>query len=517
MSPANQDAREILVNRVRSWTIPVGVLIVMIVVGTVCMAGQPKAIDAAATVDQQEKAAQAEKAAEEAEEAAERARLNRVEIEDPFTPRYIVESIEVRGNTKSRGDMIISQLLLKPGETLDQEKVQESRIRLLSTGYFKDVRMSLEKGTERGRVKLVIEVDERNTIIIDDLFFGWSQTNPFWGGLGISDINFLGRGLVLSGAAVASKYQQAYRLGIFWPSVFNSRFQAGVTALVSLGEERALKDKIASCSGPTCIPPCANLGQNDIDLSYLRAGADIDLGIRLDRIHRLLLNVHAEHIDAEVGEGEWCANHPFNGYIRPGQSTYSSLTLRFERDTRDDFFLPTHGMHLVVSIELASKIFGSDYEFSKYLIKYEHSFPAFLDHAVRLSVVGGLIQDVGEKGSPFFSRFFVGDYAFFLINKDSLPRNLELNFSEVVDYGDLMASLTAEYDVPLWSRGKFFYRGYVYGAVNFSVVTKAAFLASEDEWSGRTKRPVSFDLGFKVDTPVGLFTLSLGYIMDMVF
>ena len=83
--------------------------------------------------------------------------------------------------------------------------------------------------------------------------------------------------------------------------------------------------------------------------------------------------------------------------------------------------------------------------------------------------------------------------------------------------GDLMASLTAEYDVPLWSDGRFFYRGYVYLAGNFSVVTKASFLASKEEWSGRTKRPFSFDLGFKVETPVGLFTLSLGYIMDLVF
>jgi hypothetical protein len=175
-------------------------------------------------------------------------------------------------------------------------------------------------------------------------------------------------------------------------------------------------------------------------------------------------------------------------------------------------------MHLVISVELASKIFfGSDYEFSKYMVKYEHSFPAFLDHAFRVSVVGGLIQDVGEQGSPFFKRFFVGDYAFFQVDKDSLPRNLELNFSEVVDYGDLMASISAEYDIPLWSRGKFFYRGYVYAAANFSYVTKADFLASEDEWSGRTKRPVSMDIGMKVDTPIGLFTFSLGYVFDLVF
>ena len=446
--------------------------------------------------------------AQVAETATGEAAATRVELEDPFKPSYILESVEVRGNHKTFGELIRSYVQLKPGETLDPEKVEISRIRLLALGYFKDVHMSLEKGSERGRVKLVVEVDERNTIIIDDLFGGFSKTNPFWGGVGVSDINFLGRGLVLSGAFVASEYQQAYRLGAFWPSVFNTNLQAGVEALVSLGEERALASRVQDC----------DLDQN---LKYLRAGGVLSLGMRVDRIHRINFELHGEHIEDTSERGNWCDDpdpHPFDGYLRTGQSTFWSLTFRFERDTRDDFFLATRGMHLVISVELASKIFfGSDYEFSKYMIKYEHSFPAFSNHAFRVSVVGGLIQDVGGQGSPFFKRFFVGDYAFFQVEKDSLPRNLELNFSQVVDYGDLMASVSAEYDIPLWSRGKFFYRGYVYAAANFSYVTKADFLASEDEWSGRTKKPVSMDIGMKVDTPIGLFTFSLGYVFDLVF
>jgi len=473
--------------------------------------GQP------ASAVQEDEEEQRRLAAEQAEEARERAEQNRLGMEDPFRPRYILEAVQVEGNQKTRGDLIISLLLLKPGEVVDQLKVEESRIRLLATGYFHRVNMRLAKGSARGRVRLIVSVSERNTIIIDDLFFGWSSTNTFWGGLGVSDINFLGRGLVLSGAAVGSENQQAGRLGLFWPSVMNSRFQAGFNTLFTRGREIAQASRIAECSAGSCPVACQALGQSDISLPYWRAGGEALFGVRLDRSHSLLLTFHAEHIEADLDANESCPNHPFNGYIRPGASTYSSLKLRFERDTRDDFFLPRHGMHLVVSVELASKVFGSDYEFSKYLVKYEHSFPAFLDHAFRLSVTGGLIQDVGERGSPFFTRFFVGDYAFFLINKSSLPRNLELNFSEVFDYGDLMASLTAEYDVPLWSDGRFFYRGYVYLAGNFSVVTKASFLASKEEWSGRTKRPFSFDLGFKVETPVGLFTLSLGYIMDLVF
>jgi outer membrane protein assembly factor BamA len=437
---------------------------------------------------------------------------------DPFKPIYLVESIDIEGDPKTTREVVLSHIHFKVGDALEEEKVELSRIRLLALGYFREVEMRLRRGSERGKVRVVIRLLERNSIIIDDLFMGYSRTNEFWGGLGVSDINFAGLGLALSGAFVASADQQAARLGVFWPSILGTRFQAGVQALFVHGRERALLDAIEDAAGQR---PGHCAFDRPLDLPYLRAGGLVNLGIRLDPEHRISLALQTEHVEADLYvpsvDGQPCGNYPFQGYIRNGQSTLSSLTFKFERDTRDDYFMPTRGMHLVVSIELGSKIFGSDYEYSKYMIFFEHSFTLWLDHVLRLSVLGGLIQDVGAAGSPFFKRFFVGDHALFLIDKGSLPRNLDVNFSEVVDYGDLLGSVEAEYDVPLWSGGSYFYRGYFYAALNFCYVTKASFLASKDEWSGRTKRPVSFDLGLKFDTPIGLFTLALGYIMDVAF
>jgi len=451
-----------------------------------------------------------------AQDEQEEAALNRVVMDD-FHPRYIIESIEVRGNTKTRGNLIISYLSFLPGETLSEEDVEISRIKLLALGYFRDVQMRLERGGKRGMVKLIVEVEERNTIIIDNLFIGYSDTNPFWGGLGISDINFLGLGMALSGAGVASENQWGLRLGMFWPSIFGSRFSAGLRVVVADGQERKLLKKIELPDDPTN----ACFFDEDQVLDYFRGGAILSAGLNLDRRHRVAFELHVEHINTNFNEpydaGQVCSNYPFSGYLRPGQSTLSSFVFQFERDTRDDFFLPSQGMHLIVSVELASQVLASDYEYSKYMVSYQHFFRLWLDHVLHFNLVGGLIQDVGKNGSPFFNRFYVGDYAMFLIQKDSLPRNLDLNFSEVVDYGDVLFSASLEYDVPLWGRGDFFYRGYLYAAFNFSYVTKAEFLAVDDEWSGRAKRPMSLDLGIKFDTPIGLFTLSAAYWMDVVF
>lgn len=434
--------------------------------------------------------------------------------EDPFDPRYQIEAIEVRGNTVTRTDLILSYLELQAGDLLNQRLVELSRFRLLALGYFKDVRMRLERGTGRGLVRLVVEVEERWTIIIDDIFVGTSDANTFWGGLGVSDINFLGLGMVLSGAFVASENQYAGRLGAFWPSVLGTRFSAGLMGYGANAREMALAEYIPDSSVAGC-----DFTQNET-LPYWRAGGIVSLGFNLARASRLSFQLQAEHIQAEVNErtsdvGDKCKNDPFLGYLRGGGSTLVSLSAQFEHDTRDDFFLPTQGMHLIFSVELATKILGSDYEYSKYLLQYEHSVNPYLDHVWRFTVVGGLLQDVGERGSPFFERFFIGDYARFQIEKRSLPRNLDLNFTSVTDYGDLFFSAEYEYDIPLWSQGSFFYRGYAYAALNFSVLTKASFLASEEEWIGRTKRPVTFDLGLKFETPIGLLTFSVGYVTDM--
>jgi outer membrane protein insertion porin family len=438
-------------------------------------------------------------------------------MSDPFRPRYVIESIEVKGNEITRGGLIMSYLQFKPGEILDQERVELSRFRLLALGFFSDVRTRLERGSKRGLVKVVVEVQERWTLLVNDVFLGSSASNPFWAGLGVRDINFLGLGMELSGAFVASGSQHALKLGAFWPSVLESGLSLGIDGFYTGARERAMVGdmELGSIKDGFC-----GYVQNQ-DLDYKRAGGATSIGMNLSQEYRLSFTLHVEHIEARFDDtwgGAKCSNYPFLGYVKIGQSTLLSFETRFIRDTRDNLFLPTRGMHLVISVELASKALFtvSDYEYSKYMIRYEQNFPIWLDHVLRLTATGGLIQDVGEK-SPFFKRFFVGDHSLYLVNKDSLPRNLEVNFSTETNYGDLLGSIEVEYDVPLWSSGQFFYRGYAYTGLNFTCLTKASFLRTGEEWVGRAKRPVSFDLGLKFETPLGLMTFSVGYLLDIAY
>jgi hypothetical protein len=69
----------------------------------------------------------------------------------------------------------------------------------------------------------------------------------------------------------------------------------------------------------------------------------------------------------------------------------------------------------------------------------------------------------------------------------------------------------AEYALSLWSRGGFFRRGYL--ALGLRGVWSTARLGGARTPYSRT--PGSADGALRLDTPVGVFNLSLGYAVDI--
>ena len=87
---------------------------------------------------------------------------------------YTLEGIEIRGNERTLSRVISALLPWSPGDRLDPEdrRLLRARYRLLATGYFRDVELSLRRGSRRGRVVLVVAVRERNTLVIESLVAG---------------------------------------------------------------------------------------------------------------------------------------------------------------------------------------------------------------------------------------------------------------------------------------------------------------------------------------------------------
>ena len=70
----------------------------------------------------------------------------------------------------------------------------------------------------------------------------------------------------------------------------------------------------------------------------------------------------------------------------------------------------------------------------------------------------------------------------------------------------------AEYAMPLWTSRAFFRRGYL--ALGVRGVYSTATLGGARTRVSRS--PVSGDVALRLDTPVGVFNLSRGYLLDNV-
>ncbi|HSD22435.1 MAG TPA: BamA/TamA family outer membrane protein [Anaeromyxobacter sp.] len=434
----------------------------------------------------------------------------------PSARRYGIERIIVAGLRHAREAEVRRHLLVAEGDVLDEERVLLSRLRLLQLGWFSKVETRVERGSERGLVVLVFEVVERNTLLVTDLVLGSTGPQPIYGGLGLSQQNFLGRGFGLSGAFVyggspAGRPQDPSRFAIrgsfFAPDLpldgvlggAGRALVVGATVLVVRGEELA-------CGDPECEAFDDDFGAAP-RLRYQRAAFEGTIGIRPGAFERLLASYRFERLrEMSTGIAATAAGDTPAPSLLPGHSRLSALTGTYEIDTRDDFFMPREGLRGLAQVTFGSRLLGSDYEYSRYLLQLETAFGLF-DLPLRLQCALGASQG----GAPFFERFYPADFSYFAIGP-ALARSLELNFSTDSRYDAFVAMAGVEYAVPLWHRQAFFRRGYL-------ALGLRGVYSSETLGGARTafsSSPVSAEAALRLDTPVGVFNLSLGYLVDIL-
>jgi outer membrane protein insertion porin family len=429
-----------------------------------------------------------------------------VESGAPINRRYQIERIRFVGLDHVRQDEARRRLLVAEGELLDDERVLLSRLRLLQLGWFSRVETRVERGSERGLVVLVFDVTERNTLLVTDLILGSTGPQPLYGGFGLSQQNFLGRGFGLSGAFVYGGSPDgrpddpdrfALRGTFFAPDVevpaLRRGLVFGVTALFVRGEEFA-------CADPDCDAFSSDYGAAPV-IRYQRAGGEATFGVRPGAFERLHATWRLERVKAEESGGALPETSP---PIVSGRSTLAAVTGTYEIDTRDDFFFPREGFRGLAQVTFGSRLLGGDYEYSRYLLNLDTSF-ALLRLPLRLQATIGAAQG----NAPFFERFYGADHSYFAIGP-ALARALELNFSTDSRYDAFLAMAGLEYGVPLWATGDVLRRGYL--ALGVRGVHSTATLGG-----GRTafsRSPVSGEATLRLDTPVGVFNVSVGYALD---
>ena len=437
---------------------------------------------------------------------------------DPvFEPNYKLEGIEVRGNQKTKTALILREVDLKVGDVVsaNDARVGLARLRLLALGFFLDVHLSLVKGVGRGQATLVVEVEERGTLILDELYLGTSQATSLWGGLAATERNLLGRGLALGAGAVGSTRPQVEgaKPGVAGalhvsgpPAFFSGRLALQASFNASRGSEFFRKSGEDSSADPA----------NFVATNVRRLGGTLGAGRALSRTFFLTGEVRFESIRAELPSERTqttpdglVTDIPFA--LREGNSHLGSLSVTLDIDSRTDPVLPRGGHHVSLSVEGATSAFASSYGFIKGVAQASNYFPLHWGHVIGVhGYLGGIWGD-----APYFDRFFVGD-----LNQLLPPRALGLNFSTQPSrnflgtgiaahrYDDLAGRAIVEYAIPVWSRHGLLYRGDVFAAFGVFAVSNPDDLR-DLSLSRAIATDLTADLGIRLDTTIGIFTVSV--------
>jgi outer membrane protein insertion porin family len=424
-----------------------------------------------------------------------------------------LEAIQVDGLEKTNCSLVTRVLGLRPGEriTPDDSRLELARLRLLALGIFTRVDFQLRKGRSRGKVILVVRLEERHSLIIRHLFFGASRITPFWLGLGMQEGNFLGEGMRLNVSAVGTaradimegRAQYALESSLFapkwlpFPLHLGARYADGTEFYRTYGE--------ASDGNP----------ENFLSLHYRRGGLwsetffpmgplFMHVGISSELLHTLLPGERIRHLPDGT-------SRRIHFGLEDGFSFLGHLSGRLSWDSRNRDILPSEGTLVEVGGRIGSPVFFSSYSYSRGELQLEH-YRRLGRHIFSVHFFGGLMM-----GNPaLFDKYYIGD-----LQDLVAPRALGLNLSVapspdflgtgIVEsrWGNAAFKLAFRYDYPLFSRSGFIYRGHLFfsaGVMGLATPSQLRFR----ETSLREALPVdlTLDFGLHLDTRMGIFRLS---------
>jgi hypothetical protein len=463
---------------------------------------------------------------------------------------YVLERIEIVGN-RTRDAIIRRFVPLAPGDLLDVDDpaIERIRWRLMGTGWFNDVRLRLTRGSERGRVVLVIEVKERNTLVISRVIAGLARVvtsssdsdddlRPY-AGIGLAENNLLGLGIGIGATVVLSEAQKGFELRYSDPMRMGGGFDLTGRAFYNdardfFGREPTVTIDCPPADDPEDPEPCdPDVAATRAVVIYDRFGIGLGTGHDITGSLRYELDWLGEVVDVQarpaaartlLGEEDQEVA-PIDFHIDDGTSRVSTLHIGLVFDRRDDPALPSKGQLLRIDTRLGAEPIGSTYDFVRIEAAFRHFQPLPWGHVVSFGVFAGTV--FGR--APFFYRFYAADLS------DLVPsRALELNLDhrrthnllgtsiQEFDKEDLAARVDFEYELPL-HRGGGDIRGIdaYAGAGLFFLADRLALRRVLPGYEGLERAPVdlTFDLGVQADTALGVFKVGfsslIGFLPDL--
>jgi len=425
--------------------------------------------------------------------------------------KFSVNSIEVRGNEKTKTVVLIRELALAPGETFDLTRMETSEARLKNTKLFERVSISDEPiasgdpELRNSRRNMIVDVDE-------------GRTGHVSFGVGFS---------TLEKAMMYAEFRQGNFDIMKWRAPH--RLQGD-------GQKFRLRLKLGSRSNevrlaleePWFLNRRVAAGfevfreKSDYQSSYydeLRAGFEVYFRKRLfelveGRLFYSFEDVLIEDIDISSDRTRfiWDPNEgdpAYNSSTNEIQRTISKVGLTLSRDTRDTLLFPTEGSLVSIRKEFAGGILGGDADYGRFELQGVQFFKTFDAMEQVLSVSGrtGTLGkfDGDDANVPFFEKFFLGG-PYNLRGWDYREAGPNVEGEPVGGNSFSYASLEYTFKVADPLRFAFFYDGGFLRSGDFKFAPGSNTEGWHDNWGLGIRimvmgMPLRLDLGFPLSDP----------------
>jgi outer membrane protein insertion porin family len=250
-----------------------------------------------------------------------------------------LEKILVEGNNKTKEKIITREINIQPGDLFDFEKVKKSLQKIYNLGYFEDVTMKLDPGSEEDSVVLVIKVIEKNTGKFG-IGAGYNSEEGLMGFTSIEEMNLFGGGQKIE-AKLELGGRTSYKISFLEPWLANTPTSLGFDVYDTTTHQ---KDK----EGEEIIA----------EYDEVKLGGRLIFGRRISDSINLGLELKTERVNYDLISGTLPED--------TNQGLTNSLMPTFSYDTRDNVFDPTSGWYHSLSIEKAGGFLRGDYDFTKY-------------------------------------------------------------------------------------------------------------------------------------------------------
>lgn len=397
----------------------------------------------------------------------------------------MLEGIVIKGNDKTKTNVITREIKVKPGEPFNVKDAKRSMQKVYNTGYFEDVNMKLNPGREPNGVLLEADVVEQKTGTFT-VGGGYSQADGLIGIIELGDTNFKGTGdkvkvhYEFGGKDQAHNYILSYAKP--WLddkqtsagfSIFNTTYQYDDYGMGDVGgknsDVRSTYDRKAQGFTFNIGRPQGDYIQNNI---IFKREKDTDT-LWVQGVDYLK---DADNQDDAATQGphyQFMKLHP--DWYKNNFGLTQSVALQRFYDTRDNVFAPTEGMRVGLTAEFAGRFLGGDFDYNKYTfdgskyLKVGHE--QVLAFRLQAGAATGQLPDAG--------KYSVGGI-------DSLRGYDEMEFR-----GSKMVTASAEYRFPIVKK--------VQGVIFTDVGNAWDDGASNDSMHLKS----SVGVGINVNTPLG--------------